>query len=69
MTTVPLPTLTDDLPAFRAALSALTPDEQANFMHGLPKREMRKLFDEGLPLTLGEMIGGEGGDGGEGLSA
>lgn len=56
----PLPTLTHDLPAFRAALSALTPDEQANFMHGLPKREMRKLFDEGLPLTLAEMIGGEG---------
>ena len=57
---LPLPTLSEDLAAFRAALAALPIDERANVMHGLPKREMRKLWDEGLPLTLGEMIGADG---------
>jgi hypothetical protein len=57
---VPLPSLTDDLPAFRAALSALTLDERANFMHGLGKREQKKLWETGLPLGLAEMVGGEG---------
>ncbi len=57
---VPLPTLTDDLPAFRAALAALSPDEQANFMHGLAKREQKKLWECGEPLTLAELVGAEG---------
>ena len=56
---VPLPTLTEDLPSFRRILSGLDPEEQVNFMHGLPKREMRRLFDEGLPLTLAEVVGEE----------
>ena len=57
---VPLPTLVDDLATFRVAFSALPVDEQANFLHGLPKRELRALWADGMPLELGELIGGEG---------
>ncbi len=58
--TPPLPTLTDDMSGFRAALTALPIEERANFMHGLAKREQKKLWEEGEPLTLAEMIGVEG---------
>lgn len=57
---VPLPSLTADLTAFRAALSARPEAEQVNVMHGLGKREMKRLWDEGLPLGLAEMIADEG---------
>ncbi|MBM4365440.1 MAG: hypothetical protein FJ102_04445 [Deltaproteobacteria bacterium] len=57
---VPLPTLAPSLDDFRAALAALPVDQQRNFMHGLPKREMRKLWEEGAAVLLEEMIGGEG---------
>jgi len=55
-----LPTLAPRLDDFRAALAALPVDQQRNFMHGLPKREMRKLWEEGVPVLLDELIGGEG---------
>lgn len=57
---VPLPTLALSLAAFRDAFAALPKDERANFMHGLPKREQRALWAEGLPLTLAELTAGEG---------
>ncbi len=57
---VPLPTLTDDLAAFRAALTSRPLQERVNYMHGLPKREMRRLWNEGLPLSLAELVAGEG---------
>lgn len=60
MHTVPLPSLAPDLDTFRVALSALSAEEQCNFMHGLPKREMRCLWEGGLPLALGEVVGAEG---------
>ncbi|MSQ00540.1 MAG: hypothetical protein EXR71_01445 [Myxococcales bacterium] len=57
---VPLPTLTGDLAVFRAALASRPLEERLNFMHGLAKREMRRLWHEGLPLALAEMVAGEG---------
>lgn len=57
---VPLPSLSPDLTTFRVAFAALPLDEQANFLHGLPKREMRTLWAEGLPLRLAELTAGEG---------
>ncbi len=57
---VPLPSLEADLTGFRAALAARTEAEQVAFMHGLPKRDMRRLWEAGLPLTLAEMVGADG---------
>lgn len=57
---VPLPTLTADQPGVRQALAALSIDERANWMHGLPKRDMAKLWEEGQPLALSELIGADG---------
>ena len=60
MNTVPLPTLAPDLDTFRAALAALSAEEQRNYMHGLPKREMKRLWEGGLPVRLDEVVGAEG---------
>jgi hypothetical protein len=59
-TVVELPTLAADLATVRAQLAALTADEQANWMHGLPKRDMAKLWEGGEPLTLAEMTAADG---------
>lgn len=58
--TIPLPTLSNDQGAIREALAQLSVDERANWMHGLPKRDMAKLWEEGQPLLLSDMIAGEG---------
>jgi hypothetical protein len=60
MSAPPLPTLAPDLASFRSAFAALGGEEKRNFMHGLPKREMKKLWEEGLPVRLDEVVGAEG---------
>ena len=49
---IPLPTLAQSLHEVATALEAHTPDEQANWMHGLAKKEMVRLYEWGGPVPL-----------------
>ncbi len=44
-TTVPLPSLSDDIAPLAESLDALSHDERVNFVRGLGKREQRALWD------------------------
>lgn len=60
---IPLPSLTQDLPALTAALDAASPDARVNWSKGLGKKEQAALWRlaEGkLPLTVEHFIGAPG---------
>jgi hypothetical protein len=57
---VSLPRFASDLTAIRAELAALDDDGRANWMHGMSKADMAKLWELGGPLSLSAVVGGEG---------
>ncbi len=61
--TPPLPTLTDSLAPITEALDALDHDARVNWMRGLGRSQLRRLFDlaeQGGPLTVDWYAGEEG---------
>ncbi len=61
--TPPLPTLTDSLAPITEALDNLSHDERVNWMRGLGRGQLRRLFDlaeQGGPLEMDWYVGEEG---------
>jgi hypothetical protein len=57
---IPLPTLAASHAAIRGPLEAAAQDAQLNWMHGLGKREMARLYELGEPVGLDHFVGAEG---------
>ena len=57
---IPLPSLAPSLEAIVTALEAHSVEEQANWMHGLGRKEMARLYDWGGPVPLDHFLGGDG---------
>ena len=57
---IPLPTLAPSLEAVTVALDAATEEQQINWMHGLGKREMARLYELGGPVPLDHFVADDG---------
>ena len=57
---IPLPSLVTSIDIVATALDAAPLEEQASWMHGLSKREMVTLFEQGGPVPLSHFVDAEG---------
>lgn len=57
---IPLPTLAPSLESIATALDASPAQEQLNWMHGLGKKEMARLYELGGPVPLDWFVAEEG---------